>query len=84
MSELVLLLLRIGFLANFFSRPVMSGFTIGSAIVIAWGQLRTLVGSPIEIGMTPHWPSILLGVGSLVLWVGFLWPRLLGELFAAG
>ncbi len=49
LSGLVLLLcglLRIGFLANFFSRPVMSGFTIGSAIVIAWGQLRTLVGSP--------------------------------------
>jgi sulfate permease, SulP family len=70
LSGLVLLLcglLRIGFLANFFSRPVMSGFTIGSAIVIAWGQLRTLVGGPIEIGMTPHWPSILLGVGSLVL-----------------
>ena len=70
LSGLVLLLcglLRIGFLANFFSRPVMSGFTIGSAIVIAWGQLRTLVGGPIEIGMTPHPPSILLGVGSLVL-----------------
>jgi len=70
LSGLVLLLcglLRIGFLANFFSRPVMSGFTIGSALMIAWGQLRTLVGGPIEIGMTPHWPSILLGVGSLVL-----------------
>ncbi|HAK91898.1 MAG TPA: sodium-independent anion transporter, partial [Massilia timonae] len=52
MSGLVLLacgLLRIGFLANFFSRPVMSGFTIGSAIVIAWGQLRTLVGGPLTL-----------------------------------
>ena len=70
MSGLVLLLcglLRIGFLANFFSRPVMSGFTIGSAIVIAWGQLRTLVGGAIQVDMTPHWPSILLGVGSLAL-----------------
>jgi len=72
MSGLVLLacgLLRIGFLANFFSRPVMSGFTIGSAIVIAWGQLRTLVGGPIALDATPHWPSIALGVGSLALLV---------------
>lgn len=72
MSGLVLLacgLLRIGFLANFFSRPVMNGFTIGSAIVIAWGQLRTLVGGPIALDATPHWPSIALGVGSLFLLV---------------
>ncbi|WP_208281435.1 SulP family inorganic anion transporter [Massilia oculi] len=72
MSGLVLLacgLLRIGFLANFFSRPVMSGFTIGSAIVIAWGQLRTLVGGPIALDATPHWPSIALGTSSLALLV---------------
>jgi SulP family sulfate permease len=72
MSGLVLLacgLLRIGFLANFFSRPVMSGFTIGSAIVIAWGQLRTLVGGPLDLDTTPHWPSIALGLGSLALLV---------------
>ena len=37
-SGLVLLVcgaLRLGFLANFFSRPVMSGFTVGAALVIA-------------------------------------------------
>ncbi|MBQ5947064.1 SulP family inorganic anion transporter [Massilia sp. ST3] len=57
-------LLRIGFLANFFSRPVMSGFTIGSAIVIAWGQVRPLLG-----GLPPslHAPSAALGLASLVL-----------------
>ncbi|MGF6274577.1 SulP family sulfate permease [Massilia sp. UYP11] len=76
MSGLVLLacgLLRIGFLANFFSRPVMSGFTIGSAIVIAWGQLGALLGGPIAQGATPdwhaRWPSIALGLGSLALLV---------------
>lgn len=69
MSGLVLLacgLLRIGFLANFFSRPVMSGFTIGSALVIAWGQLRALLGGA---PAAPHWPSALLGLGSLALLV---------------
>ena len=67
MSGVVLLacgLLRIGFLANFFSRPVMSGFTIGSAILIAYGQLPTLLGAAL-----PHWhpPSVLMGVGALLL-----------------
>ncbi|MBQ5939826.1 SulP family inorganic anion transporter [Massilia sp. AB1] len=57
-------LLRVGFLANFFSRPVMSGFTIGSAIVIAWGQVRPLLGgAPLEV----HAPSAALGLGSLLL-----------------
>jgi SulP family sulfate permease len=59
-------LLRIGFLANFFSRPVMSGFTLGSALVIAYGQLGTLLGAaPPHM----HWPSALLGLGSLALLV---------------
>ena len=59
-------LLRLGFLANFFSRPVMSGFTVGSALVIAWGQLKPLLGAEL-----PHWhgPSALLGLGSVLLLV---------------
>ncbi|WP_206077515.1 SulP family inorganic anion transporter, partial [Massilia sp. HP4] len=80
MSGLVLLacgLLRIGFLANFFSRPVMSGFTIGSAIVIAWGQLSTLVGFKLDLDAAQHgathwptaWPSLALGLGSVALLV---------------
>lgn len=67
LSGIVLLacgLLRIGFLANFFSRPVLSGFTIGSALLIAWGQVRPLLGvMPPEI----HWPSAALGLGALAL-----------------
>ncbi|MGH8854736.1 MAG: SulP family inorganic anion transporter [Telluria sp.] len=62
-------LLRIGFLANFFSRPVMSGFTIGSALLIAWGQLRPLLGATLP-GV--HWPSAALGLGALALLV---WAR---------
>jgi len=59
-------LLRMGFLANFFSRPVMSGFTVGSALVIAWGQLRALLGGPLP---QAHLPSAVLGLGSLALLV---------------
>ncbi len=62
-------LLRIGFLANFFSRPVMSGFTIGAAVLIAWGQVRPLLGAlPPDL----HWPSAALGLGALALLV---WAR---------
>ena len=68
-SGVVLLLcglLRMGFLANFFSRPVMSGFTVGSAIVIAYDQVHTLLGAaPPHV----HTPSAVLGVGSLLLLV---------------
>jgi SulP family sulfate permease len=69
LSGLVLLacgLLRVGFLANFFSRPVMNGFTIGSSILIAYEQLGTLLGARL-----PHWhaPSAALGLGALALLV---------------
>jgi SulP family sulfate permease len=56
-------LLRLGFLTNFFSRPVMSGFTLGSSIAIALGQCDTLVGGSLR---APHLPSALLGVGAIV------------------
>ena len=59
-------LLRMGFLANFFSRPVMSGFTVGSAIVIATDQLRTLLGAALP---QAHLPSAALGVGALLVLV---------------
>ncbi|ALK96900.1 sulfate:proton symporter [Massilia sp. WF1] len=67
LAGLVLLacgLLRVGFLANFFSRPVMNGFTIGSSILIAHGQLGVLLGARL-----PHWhrPSAALGLGALAL-----------------
>jgi len=64
-SGVVLLLcgvLRMGFLANFFSLPVMSGFTVGSALTIAYDQLPNLLGAPLP-GL--HLPSALLGLGSL-------------------
>ncbi|MES2317460.1 MAG: sulfate permease [Pseudomonadota bacterium] len=57
-------LLRIGFIANFFSRPVMSGFTIGAALVIAWGQVGTLLGGGVR---QPHLASAALGLGSLAV-----------------
>ncbi|MQA21559.1 SulP family inorganic anion transporter [Rugamonas rivuli] len=68
-SGAVLLLcgvLRMGFLANFFSRPVMSGFTVGSALVIAFDQLHTLLGAELP---HLHAPSAAMGVTALLLLV---------------
>ncbi len=59
-------LLRMGFLANFFSRPVMSGFTVGSALVIAYDQLHTLLGAELP---RVHMPSAVMGVGALLVLV---------------
>ncbi|MQA39241.1 SulP family inorganic anion transporter [Rugamonas aquatica] len=68
-SGAVLLLcgvLRMGFLANFFSRPVMSGFTVGSALVIAFDQVHTLLGAELP---HVHTPSAVMGVTALLLLV---------------
>ena len=41
-------LLRLGFLANFLSHPVISGFITASALLIAAGQLKVILGIKAE------------------------------------
>jgi len=73
-------LLRMGVLADFFSKPVLDGFIVGLAITIVVGQLDKLLGYEVEsldfvpdvllilkdIGMT-HWPTLVVGLISLGL-----------------
>ena len=40
--------LRLGFVANLLSHPVVSGFVTGSALLIAIGQLKPLLGVPAQ------------------------------------
>ncbi|GAB4460326.1 MAG: solute carrier family 26 protein [Elainellaceae cyanobacterium] len=42
--ELLMGILRLGFLMNFFSRSVISGFISGAAIIIAFSQVKHLLG----------------------------------------
>ena len=42
--QLLLGLLRMGFLVNFLSQPVVSAFISGAAIIIVFGQIKTLLG----------------------------------------
>ena len=72
-------LLRLGFIANFLSHPVISGFVSGAAVLIAVSQLRYLLGVSVDGLTLPqvlpalyaqlpalHKPTLLLGVVSLV------------------
>jgi len=62
-------LLRLGFLINFLSHSVLSGFISASAILIAIGQIKTLVG--IEM---PRSESLAETVGLLFRHMGSLNP----------
>lgn len=78
-------LFRLGFLSSFFSRPVMSGFTTGAAVVIAVEQLRPLLGlSHHGAFSTLHLPSAVLGLVALALLVlgRYVLPPLLKPLGA--
>ncbi|MCB0667981.1 MAG: sulfate permease [Saprospiraceae bacterium] len=76
--------LRMGFLANFLSLPVISGFTSAAAIIIAVGQLKYFFGLEVErsntvfnelIDLSIHLPALnpydlVLGSVSLALIMG--------------
>ena len=52
--QLLLGLFRMGFLVNFLSRPVISGFTSGAALIIIFSQLKHLLGTDIEKSIKFH------------------------------
>ncbi len=81
---LVMALLRLGWIANLLSHPVVSGFITASGLLIAASQLKHLLGIPlsghnlIEIGQSlaqhfpdTHWPTVILGtlVTVFLFWV---------------
>ena len=81
---LVLGILRLGFLANFLSHPVVSGFITASGIIIAASQLKHILGinagghnlfeiirALIEKLPETNLPTLYLGAGSLIFlfWV---------------
>ncbi len=101
--QIVAGLARMGVLVNFVSDSVVVGFTTGAGILISVNQMRHLlrldVESSPEFYLTArsivtrlgeaHWPSLLLGVSTLVLIIGLKrlrpkWPSaLLGMVAAA-
>jgi len=64
----VLGFLRLGFLANLLSHPVISGFITASGILIATSQIKHILGIP---GGGDNWPEML---GSLAFNIGLTNP----------
>lgn len=73
-------LFRLGFVANFLSHPVISGFITASGIIIATGQLGGLLGIPTQGSAMPelvlsilenlsniNFLTLAVGAGSLLL-----------------
>ena len=73
-------LLRLGFIVNFLSKPVISGFTSAAAIIIGLSQLNNFLGINLDrnnkvqyllydafrhIGET-HWMTFVIGTGSIL------------------
>jgi len=82
---LIMGLLRLGFLASFLSHPVISGFITASALLIAAGQLKVILGVKVEghhfmelaWGLAQQWGQVHVITAALGLgMVGFLfWAR---------
>ncbi|WP_369683422.1 SulP family inorganic anion transporter [Nitrosomonas communis] len=78
--QLIMGILRMGFLVNFLSHPVITGFTSAAAIIIAFSQLQHFLGIPLPrtnqiheiLAVTLHnigavnIPTLLLGVTGIV------------------
>ncbi|MCC5966756.1 MAG: sulfate permease [Natronohydrobacter sp.] len=79
---LALGLLRLGFLANFLSHPVISGFITAAGILIAASQLRHLLGTNISGKTLPEVvPSLAANISGLSLPTVLLSALVLGFLF---
>lgn len=77
-------LLRLGFLASFLSHPVISGFITASALLIAAGQLKVVLGVKAE---GQHFAEILLSLmrqlGQVHLTTALIGLSMIGFLFWA-
>lgn len=73
--------LKLGFLVNFLSHPVISGFTSAAALIIGLSQLKHLLGLDIERSKyihkiliqaaeniaDTHWQTLLIGLGGIAV-----------------
>ncbi len=73
--------LKLGFLVNFLSKPVISGFTTGAALIIGLNQLKHLLGTDIQksnqihillkntfVALPEiHWLTFIIGIAGVFL-----------------
>lgn len=72
--QLTMGLLRMGFVVNFLSQPVLTGFTAAAALIIAVSQLRHLLGFSVAsaAGFFPMLQTTLLKLPEFHLWTAGL------------
>ncbi|PCE64468.1 SulP family inorganic anion transporter [Sediminicola luteus] len=68
--QMILGVFRLGFLVNFLSRPVISGFTTAAGLIIISSQVKHLLGLPVLGGNQLHtiWGHIFPKLSQLTLW----------------
>lgn len=71
--RVVMGLAHIGFVVNFLSQPVLSGFTSGAAILIAFSQIKVIMGISL-----PQQDSLFVSIGQLFERLGGLNVAALG------
>jgi len=92
-------LLRLGFVANFISTPVLTGFKAGIGLVIVLGQVPKLLGIQITkagffadlVSIVQHVPAtslmtLAIGAATFIVLIGMgrLWPHSPAPLVAVG
>lgn len=60
MFQFLMGIFRMGFLVNFLSHPVLSGFTSAAAIIIGASQIKNLLG--VDVGQSKQVHNILIGL----------------------
>ncbi len=78
--QVLLGIFRLGFLVNYLSHPVISGFTTAAAFIIAFSQLKHLLGVDIPRGKVHEtlmnvfqhindisYPTLILGIISIII-----------------
>ncbi|MEQ9439578.1 MAG: solute carrier family 26 protein [Cyclobacteriaceae bacterium] len=96
--QLLLGVLRLGFVTNLLSKPVISGFTSAAALIIGLNQLKYLLGvelvksnkvyeilwSALQQLEKTHWLTLLIGVAGILLIKGAkkIHPNVPGALLA--
>nr|WKN35668.1 solute carrier family 26 protein [Tunicatimonas sp. TK19036] len=96
--QLLLGVLRLGFITNLLSKPVISGFTSAAALIIGLNQLKYLLGielvksnkvyeilwSALQQLDKTHWLTLVIGVGGILIIKGVkkIHPSIPGALLA--
>lgn len=63
-TQLILGVLRMGFLVQYLSKPVISGFTSGAAIIIIFSQIKHILG--VDIPQSNQFQKLVMSVFSAI------------------